>query len=86
MTPGRYACNLLGELGLAAPAQPAADTRTAAALWAASGAQYLTGEPHGPPLPCPAPLASCAQGAWLALAELGRGALDYSFPAHQLLG
>jgi hypothetical protein len=87
MTPGSYACTLHAELGLAAPEQFAtSDTRDASLLWAASGAQYLTGAAHGPPLPCPAPLASCAQGAWLALAALGAGALDPSFPAYQLLG
>ncbi len=86
MTPGSYACALLDELGLAAPHLADADTRDEAWLWAASGAQYLTGEAHGPPLPSPAPLATCAQGSWLALAALSAGALDNHFPAYQLLG
>ncbi len=87
VTPGSYACALLDELGLAVPRQLAAsDTRDASLLWAASGGQYLTGESQGPPLPSPAPLASCAQGAWLALASFGAGALDHTFPAYQLLG
>jgi len=87
MTPGSYACALHDELGLAAiPQLASSDTREASTLWALSGAQYLTGAAHGPALPCPAPLASCAQGAWLALAALGAGALDHTFPAYQLLG
>lgn len=86
MTPGSYARNLLSDLGIDKPQLAATDTRTEPLLWAASGAQFLTGEPGGPPLPCPTPLASCAQGAWLALAELSEGALDYNFPAYQLLG
>jgi len=85
MTPDSYACALLGELGFEATQLPTSDTRKESSLWAASGAQYLTGDPDGPPLPCPAPLASCARGTWLALAALGRGALDHQFPAHQLL-
>jgi CoA-transferase family III len=85
MTPDSYACALLGELGFAATQLPTSDTRKESLLWAASGTQYLTGEPNGPALPCPAPLASCARGAWLALAALGQGALDHQFPAHQLL-
>lgn len=55
-------------------------------LWAASGAQFLTGKADGPTLASPAPLATCARGAWLALTALSEGALDASFPAHQLLG
>lgn len=86
MTPGSYTCDLLSELGLAKPQLPLADNREESLLWAASGAQYLTGERNGPPLPSPAPLATCAQGAWLALAELSEGELDYNFPAYQLLG
>lgn len=86
MTPGRYACDLLGELGLDAPHLANADTRKESLLWTASGAQYLTGESAGPPLPSPAPLATCTQGAWLALTELSAGTLDPDFPAYQLLG
>ncbi len=86
MTPGSYACALLGELGIKAAQLATSDTREESLLWAASGAQYLTGEPDGPPLPSPAPLASCAQGAWLALAATSRAALDPAFPAYQLLG
>jgi hypothetical protein len=86
MTPSRYARHLLQDVGLNPSACTAADERGAAELWAASGAQYLTGEVDGAALPCPAPLASCAQGAWLALAAVADGALDPQFPGHQLLG
>lgn len=86
MTPDSYASDLLRELGIDVPPDPSADTPDDLQLWADSGAQYLTGAPDGPPLPCPAPLASCALGTWRALASLGRGSLDASFPAHQLLG
>ncbi len=86
MTPGHYACHLLHTLGIDDPAIASADTRPAAQLWAQSGAQYLTGEPDGPPLACPAPLASCAQGAWLALSAVADGVLDPGFPAYRLLG
>jgi crotonobetainyl-CoA:carnitine CoA-transferase CaiB-like acyl-CoA transferase len=85
MTPERYACELLHELGFETPGLASADTPNETALWAASGAQYLTGEPDGPPLSSPAPLATCALGAWRALAELSESALDARFPAHQLL-
>jgi crotonobetainyl-CoA:carnitine CoA-transferase CaiB-like acyl-CoA transferase len=86
MTPDHYARTLLHTLGYENLTLTATDTRSASTLWAESGAQFLTGTPEGPPLPCPAPLASCARGAWLALAELANGALDPQFPAHQLLG
>ncbi|MBK6512089.1 MAG: hypothetical protein IPG06_23385 [Haliea sp.] len=86
MTPDQYASELLHELGCAEAALPAADTREESVLWAASGAQYLTGLADGPPLAAPAPLATCARGAWLALSALSGGALDANFPAHQLLG
>jgi len=86
MTPSRYAQDLLRELQLEPVPGLPTDHRSPAELWAASGAQYLTGETDGPPLSCPAPLASCAQGAWLALAAVVGGALDPLFPAYQLLG
>ncbi len=86
MTPSRYACDLLSEMGLDATQLVAADTRNEPVLWAASGAQYLTREPHGMPLPSPAPLATCAQGTWLALATLSGGTLSPGFSAYQLLG
>jgi crotonobetainyl-CoA:carnitine CoA-transferase CaiB-like acyl-CoA transferase len=86
LTPSGYARNLLGELGLSESPDTPDDSRVESLLWAASGAQYLTGEPDGPSLPSPAPVATCAQGAWLALSQLSRGALAHDFPAYQLLG
>lgn len=86
MTPDQYASDLLREVGCAEAAIPAADTREESELWAASGAQFLTGNADGPPLAAPTPLATCARGAWLALSALSGGALDANFPAHQLLG
>jgi crotonobetainyl-CoA:carnitine CoA-transferase CaiB-like acyl-CoA transferase len=86
MTPNLYARELLSEVGFDPSLCTSNDDRSAAELWAASGAQYLTGEVDGPALPCPAPLASCAQGAWLALSALTHGALDPQFAAYQLLG
>lgn len=41
-----------------------------AVAWADSGPMALTGEAAGPPRMCPAPLASCADGALAALASL----------------
>jgi hypothetical protein len=86
ITPGSYAKDLQRELGLGESCTAPTDARDEAYLWAASGARYLTGEANGPALPAPAPLATCIQGAWLALAELSKGALAQDFPAYQLLG
>lgn len=86
MTPDHYARALLGELGEEASELRAGDSRPEALLWADSGAACLTGEADGPALLSPAPLATAARGAWLALAALSEGALDSEFPAHQLLG
>ena len=47
--------------------------------WAACGAMALTGRPDGPPLMCPVPLASCADGALLALQAVA-GAPDGVLP------
>jgi crotonobetainyl-CoA:carnitine CoA-transferase CaiB-like acyl-CoA transferase len=86
VTPGKYARELLAELGQDTSRLSVPDARPDAVLWAESGAQYLTGEADGPPLSSPAPLAAAARGAWLALAALSEGALSPDFPAHQLLG
>ncbi|HEY6132199.1 MAG TPA: CoA transferase [Halioglobus sp.] len=86
MTPSNYARDRLCELGHGEIQPLPTDTRDESVLWATSGAQYLTGEPDGPALPCPAPLATCAQGAWMALSALGEDTLDLHFPAYELLG
>ncbi len=86
MTPSQYARELLHSLGRGACVLPAEDHRSAAALWADSGALWLSGHPHEPPRACPAPLAACARGAWLALCALAPGRLATDFPAGRLLG
>ena len=86
VTPSQYARDLLGELGLKESPGTPEDSRNETFLWAASGAQLLTGEREGPPLAAPAPLATCAQGAWLALCQLSKGSVAHDFPAYKLLG
>ena len=44
--------------------------RSAAEAWADSGAMWLSGAPAGPPLVCPAPLASAAEAAMALLRSL----------------
>jgi crotonobetainyl-CoA:carnitine CoA-transferase CaiB-like acyl-CoA transferase len=66
----RYAQRLLASLRTR-PLRPIeANDADPAVAWAASGLMQLTGRPDGPPLPCPVPLASCADGALAALASL----------------
>ncbi len=84
LTPGPYARTLVASLGR--DVQPVTDGSSAARLWAESGAMALSGHAGGVPRPCPAPLAACARGAWLALAALSPRALDTGFAAHRLLG
>ncbi|MGE3595713.1 MAG: CoA transferase [Dehalococcoidia bacterium] len=86
VTPGRYAARLLHTLGRETVALPIHDERGAAALWAASGAMWLTGHPEGHGQRCAAPLAAAAQGAWLALSALAPDKLDPAFDAYRLLG
>ena len=60
----------------AANAAPEADEADEAdAAWARSGAMALTGRPDGPPQLAPCPLASCADGAWLAVQALSPAAI-----------
>ena len=72
----RYAQGLLAALGTPAQREIVADDTHPAISWARSGLMQLTGHADGPPLMCPAPLASCANGALAALASL--------VPAHSL--
>ncbi len=69
-TAARYARELLTALGedSALPRPPVAIHP--ALRWAESGLMSLTGAADGPPLMCPAPLASCADGALAAMAAL----------------
>jgi len=85
VTPTAYARVLLGSLGRE-ELQPAEDKRGAALLWAQSGAMWLSGHADGPARSCPAPLAACAQGAWLALSALRPQHCDPRFDAYRLLG
>lgn len=85
ITPSAYARQLLDGLGLTA-LQPADDRRAAGLLWAQSGAMWLSGHAEDAPRACPAPLAACAQGAWLALAALQPARCDPGFDAFRLLG
>ena len=85
MTPSTYARLLLDRLGYGRlPVDP--DERPAHELWAASGAMWLSGHPEEPPRACPAALASCAQGVWLALTALAPAQLSPQFAAYRLLG
>ncbi len=84
-TPLAHARLLLDAVGRGDLAIPVMDQRPASLLWAQSGAMWLSGHRDGPPRHCPAPLAACAQGAWLALAALCPR-LDPTFDAFHLLG
>lgn len=86
ITPTAYARKLLDSLGLTSVSPIVDDFRSAALLWADSGAMWLSGHAEGSPRHCPAPLAACAQGAWLALSSLMPDQLDPWFAAHRLLG
>ena len=85
VTPTSHARRLLDSFGLS-QLQPAADERSAELLWAQSGAMWLSGHADAPARACPAPLAACAQGAWLALAALAPAQCDPHFDAFRLLG
>jgi len=85
-TPETYARLLLRSLGRHDSPLPAHDSRPAHWLWAQSGAMWLTGQTDGPARACSAPIASCAQGAWLALSALCPEQLDPDFEAFRLLG
>lgn len=77
-TAAAYAARLLDSLGLHG-CTPSAPGEHPALAWAGSGLMSLTGQADGPPQMCPAPLASCADGALAALAVLAPpGAFDGS--------
>jgi hypothetical protein len=85
LTPAAYAAALLASLHSPLP-HTFFDERSAAKLWAHSGGMALSGHADGPAQACSAPIAACAQGAWLALAALFPDKLASDFPAYQLLG
>jgi hypothetical protein len=64
-----YAARLLDSLGVRG-LTPDTDDEHPALAWAGSGLMRLTGQAGGAPQMCPAPLASCADGALAALAAL----------------
>ena len=89
LTPTAYARRLLDSLDLPTlevGAEVGADYRSPSQLWAQSGAMWLSGHADASPRHCPAPLAACAQGAWLALAAVADNQLDPGFEAFRLLG
>lgn len=88
LTASDYGRILLSSLGLGESELAALpdDHRSASQLWADSGAMALTGLADGEPLHSPAPLAACAQGAWLALSTLFPHCFDPHVAAHRLLG
>lgn len=57
-----------------------------AIAWACSGAMALTGAADGPSLMCPVPLASCLEGALVALRSLAGNDLIRELPDAGLLG
>jgi crotonobetainyl-CoA:carnitine CoA-transferase CaiB-like acyl-CoA transferase len=80
-----YAAHLLGAFGLDAARGKGPSSPHPAEAWADSGAMALTGFAEAPPLRCPAPLASCAAGAGLALDALVPGVFG-DLDAAALLG
>lgn len=83
-----WAARLLGSLGAEINqfhygARPEAESHKS---WAASGAMFLTGAQNDAPRLCPVPLASCMQGALLALRQLVSVSLPADFDAATLLG
>ncbi len=87
LTPQRYADMLLSSCGVTATCV-VQDQRTETQLWPQSGALWLTGHADQPQGAAVAPLATCAQGAWLALSALAgkTTALSAQFAAYELLG
>ncbi|MDP3139617.1 MAG: CoA transferase [Burkholderiaceae bacterium] len=66
----QYAAHLLQSLGMPAALGPVRAESHPAIEWACSGLMALTGQPGLPPLACPVPLPSLANGALAALAAL----------------
>ena len=80
-----YAGALLADLNVSA-ALPDGPAEHPAIGWARSGAMVLTGPRDGPPVMCPAPLASCADGALIALARLSGRPFPQIVSGAMLLG
>lgn len=82
---GAYAARLLGSLALKPSLAPRVPERHPAVAWAESGLMELTGQPGGPALMCPVPLAACADGVLAALASLAPQADLHDLHGAQLL-
>ena len=80
-----YARLLLESLGAQVTSSPGNTDLDPASAWALSGLMSLTGFAEGPAQMCPAPLASCADGAINALACLASPALGAALPAGSAL-
>lgn len=80
-----YARLLLESLGAQVTSEPGEADPDPASAWAHSGLMSLTGFADGPAQMCPAPLASCADGAIKALACLASPALRAGLPSGSAL-
>lgn len=80
-----YARRLLEDLDLADVEISKADTEHPALSMATSGLMTMTGFPDGPVTICPVPLASCAEGALLALRALTCHDILPGIPGYRLL-
>lgn len=78
-----YALHLLNALGDSQARLPAIEEIHPAVSWARSGLMWLTGDER--PQMCPVPLASCAEGALLALRALAPGTALDTLQGAQLL-
>jgi len=88
-TAARHAARVLADLGVTDLADRAALPAEAPHPdddWAASGAQWLTGEATSPPRPIAAPVAACARGAVLALERLSPAVAALGLDGPALLG
>ena len=81
-----YARLLLGSLGVHMAVAEGPDDDEPAISWARSGLMALTGLADGPSLMCPVPLASCADGAMVALRTLASVESDALPAGASLLG
>lgn len=86
-TATEYARVLLESLGAQVTISPGQDDPAPAVAWAGSGLMALTGLADGLPQMCPAPLASCADGAIKALSCIAVASDASALPAgYALLG
>lgn len=85
-TAAAYARRLLDTLGARGAPITDVDDRHPALAWADSGLMALTGLRGGEPQMCPAPLASCADGALAALAALAAPGALTGLRGARLLG